>query len=138
MNNHIVKLTLFYCSNSLSPEEISTCINQTKDLELNTISLPCSGKVNIQYLLKTIETGSDGVMLATCKFGECKFVQGNFRAEKRVQAIDELLEESGLKKGHIKFVELKDEKKKIESLLNEINNLRTQLKDEPQLIKVKI
>ena len=138
MNNHTIKISLFYCSNSLSPEEISTCLNQTKDIELKTISLPCSGKVNIQYLLKSIETGSDGVMLATCKFGDCKFVQGNFRAEKRVQAVDELLAESGLAKGHVKFVELKDEKKKIESLVNEINNLRNKLKDEPQLIKVKI
>ena len=138
MNTHKLKITLFFCSNSLSPDEISACTKRVNNIELNSVSLPCSGKVNIQYLLKSIETGSDGVVLATCKFGECKFVQGNLRAEKRVQAVDDLLVESGLVNGHIKFVQLKDDKNKVSDLVAEINNLSKHLENEPQLIKVKI
>ncbi|RPJ64642.1 MAG: hydrogenase iron-sulfur subunit, partial [Alphaproteobacteria bacterium] len=106
MKNQSTRISLFYCANSLTPEEISMCGDRIKDVGINSVSLPCSGKVNLLYLLKAIETGSDAVMLATCKFGECKFLQGNIRAEKRVEAVDEILYEAGLGRNHIRFLQL--------------------------------
>ncbi len=130
MKNPSKKISLFYCSNSISSEEISYCKSQLEDVELNTISLPCSGKVNLLYILKTIETGSDGAMLMTCRFGECKFIQGNLRASKRIEAVDDLLEETGMGRGHVKFVQLEGNNK-TDFIVNEINNYSK------QLIKVK-
>ncbi|HEX7492722.1 MAG TPA: hydrogenase iron-sulfur subunit, partial [Bacteroidales bacterium] len=88
MNNQVVDITLFYCSNSYSAEEIQYCASKIENIKLYAVSLPCSGRVNLLYLLKAIETGSDGVILLTCKIGECKFLQGNLRAQKRIEAID--------------------------------------------------
>jgi coenzyme F420-reducing hydrogenase delta subunit len=134
MKNQSTRISLFYCANSLSPEEISSCGDRLKDVRLNSVSLPCSGKVNMLYLLKAIETGSDAVILATCKFGECKFLQGNIRAEKRVKAVDELLNETGLGRNHIRFVQL-DGLKNIEHLVNEINDLKILLNAEFQMVQ---
>ena len=117
MKNPSITISLFYCANSLTPEEISRCNDIIKDVKINSVSLPCSGKVNLLYLLKAIETGSDAVLLATCKFGDCKFLQGNIRAEKRVEAVDELLNESGLGRNHIKFVQLNSQNN-IEQITN--------------------
>ena len=133
MKTQSTKISLFYCANSLTPEEISKCGDRIKDVKLNSVSLPCSGKVNLLYLLKAIETGSDAVMLATCKFGECKFLQGNIRAEKRVEAVDELLNETGLGRNHIRFVQL-DGLNNIDHLINELNNIKILLNTELQMI----
>jgi F420-non-reducing hydrogenase iron-sulfur subunit len=98
------------------------------------VSLPCSGKVNLLYLLKAIETGSDAVLLATCKFGECKFLQGNIRAEKRVEAVDELLYETGIGRNHIKFVQL-DGTNNVARITEEINNLKLLLNTELKMVQ---
>ncbi len=129
MKNQTKRITLFYCSNSVSDEEISYCSSKLEDIELYTISLPCSGKMNLLYLLKTIETGSDASLLLTCKLGECKFVQGNFRAIKRVEAVDDLIFETGHGRGHVKCIQLEGNNKS-EFIINEINNYIKQLKDE--------
>jgi coenzyme F420-reducing hydrogenase delta subunit len=133
MKNQSIKISLFYCANSLTPEEISKCGENLKDVKINAVSLPCSGKVNLLYLLKAIETGSDAVILTTCKFGECKFLQGNIRAEKRVEAVDELLYETGLGRSHTRFVQL-DGINNVNHLIDEINNFKILLNTELQMI----
>ncbi len=134
MNNKIFDITLFYCSNSFSTEEIRFCAAKIENVKLNAVSLPCSGRVNSLYLLKAVETGSDGVMLFTCKPGECKFLQGNLRAQKRIDAIDDLLDESGFGRGCIKCVSLQAEHS-TELLAKEINNFHMHLKTNRQLIE---
>jgi len=71
------------------------------------ISLPCSGKVDILYLIKAVETGADGVVVLTCEMGECHHLEGNKRAKKRAQAVDSLLDEIGVGRGRIVVFEIK-------------------------------
>jgi coenzyme F420-reducing hydrogenase delta subunit len=137
MNKQVVNITLFYCSNSFSTEEIHYCAAKIENVKINAISLPCSGRVNLLYLLKAIETGSDGVILLTCKIGECKYLQGNLRAQKRIKAIDDLLDETGFGRGCIKCVYLMEENN-IEPLVIEIRNFSNHLKTNPQLTKEKV
>ena len=76
--------------------------------EMKVISLPCSGKLDILYLTKAFDTGADGVAIMICKEGECRYMEGNLRAKKRAQAIDELLQEAKLGKGRITVIQLDD------------------------------
>jgi coenzyme F420-reducing hydrogenase delta subunit len=134
MNKQSIQISLFYCSNSLSAEEVLSIGNRTNDVRLNSVSLPCSGKVNLLYLLKAIETGSEAVILATCKLGECKYIQGNYRAQKRIESVDELLEESGWGRGHIRCIHL-SEGNKLDIIVNEINIICKQLRTETQTVQ---
>jgi len=59
------------------------------------IRLPCSGKVDVLHLLKAFEDGADGVYVAGCMEGDCHFINGNFRAKKRVHYAKKLLDEIG-------------------------------------------
>ena len=61
------------------------------------------------YLVKAFETGADGVAVVTCKLGECRYLEGNLRAKKRVGAVDDLLEEIGLGRGRIAVMSLDEE-----------------------------
>ena len=127
---------MFYCLNSLSEDEITSISDKFKNVDLHTISLPCSGKINLLYLLKAIETGSEGILLVSCKLGECKFLQGNLRAKKRIDCVDDLLFETGLGNGHVRFVSL-TETDKMDTLELAIHDLEEKLRFEFQEIQEK-
>ena len=118
MNDRALKIYLFYCSNSLDENELSQCCNELKNHQLKTISLPCSGKVNVPYLVKAFETGADGIVIVTCELGQCRHLEGNMRAEKRAEAVDSLLEEIATGTGHIATIHIKEGR--IEQTIGEI------------------
>ncbi len=57
---------------------------------------PCSGLIEVVDILKALEEGADGVLVAVCETGKCHNRIGNLRAEKRVFAARQILEEIGL------------------------------------------
>jgi F420-non-reducing hydrogenase iron-sulfur subunit len=59
-------------------------------------TVPCSGKMDGQYLLHALEGGARGLCIVGCPKGECHLSQGNYRAEIRVRTIQRLLGEVGL------------------------------------------
>jgi coenzyme F420-reducing hydrogenase delta subunit len=58
--------------------------------------VPCSGKADAQYLLHTFEGGGRGLCVVACPKGECRLVQGNYRAEVRIRTVQRMLAEIGL------------------------------------------
>jgi len=58
--------------------------------------VPCSGKMDAQYLLHALEGGAYGLCVVACPKGECQLAQGNYRAQMRIETIRRLLAEIGL------------------------------------------
>ena len=125
MNDRALKIYLFYCSNSLDANELSLCRTELKDHQLKVIALPCSGKVDIPYLVKTFETGADGVVIVTCELGQCRHLEGNMRAEKRAEAVDSLLQEIGTGSSRITVIHIKEGR--IEQTISSIKNFCTRI-----------
>ena len=105
MNNRALKIYVFYCSNNLEASQFSGLCREYEVDAIKTISLPCSGKVDIPYLIKAFENGADGVAIVTCKKNECRHFEGNLRAHKRAEAIEALLEEIGVAAGRMAVFE---------------------------------
>jgi coenzyme F420-reducing hydrogenase delta subunit len=99
-----LKTFVFYCSNNPEASRFSG-LGQDSNGEIKTISLPCSGKVDIPYLIKAFESGADGVVIVTCRKDECRHVEGSLRAHKRAEAVEALLEEIGMSPGRIAVFE---------------------------------
>ena len=118
MKNRELKIYLFYCSNSLDAEELSQCRDELKGHQLKVIGLPCSGKLDVPYLVKAFETGADGVVIVTCELDQCRHLEGNMRAEKRAEAVDSLLDEIGAGTGRIAAIHVKEGR--IEQTVSEI------------------
>jgi len=108
MKKSPLKINIFYCSNSLDSSALKQGLRKNDDLIFKLISLPCSGKVNFRYLLKAFEAGADGVVLITCKEGECNFLEGNLRAIKRAKAVESILEEAGIRGNRMKVISIKE------------------------------
>ena len=63
---------------------------------IKVVKVPCSGRVAIIHIMKALENGADGVMVAGCLEGDCHYQSGNLRAKKRVVYVQDLLEKIGI------------------------------------------
>jgi coenzyme F420-reducing hydrogenase delta subunit len=70
------------------------------------IKLPCTGKVDALYLIKSFEEGADAVFVAGCLEGQCHYLEGNLRARKRVAYVKRLLAETGIEPERIEMFNL--------------------------------
>jgi coenzyme F420-reducing hydrogenase delta subunit len=131
MNPRALKTYVFYCSHNLEADPLTGfCRSLAGDI-VKTISLPCSGKVDVPYLIKAFETGADGVVIVTCKKNECRHFEGNLRAGKRAEAVESLLEEIGMDAGRMAVVEC--ENGRVEEALGEIKRFIERVRTLPQV-----
>jgi coenzyme F420-reducing hydrogenase delta subunit len=103
VNTRDPKIHVFHCATSYDQAELAKSYSQHRK-EVSIISMPCSGKLDILYLTKAFDTGADGAAIMMCKEGECRYMEGNLRAMKRVEAVDELLQEAGLGMGRVQVI----------------------------------
>jgi coenzyme F420-reducing hydrogenase delta subunit len=105
MGERALRTHVFYCSNHLGADHFSGLGPGEEGEEVRTIGLPCSGKVDVPYLIKAFETGADGVVIVACRKDECRHFEGGPRAHKRAEAVDSLLGEIGAGAGRMTVVE---------------------------------
>jgi coenzyme F420-reducing hydrogenase delta subunit len=67
-------------------------------------TVPCTGKIDVQRLMKAFETGADGVFIIGCPPGECKMVEGSQRAAKRSIFVRKMLDEIGIDGSRIEMI----------------------------------
>ncbi len=68
------------------------------------IRVPCSGKVDTLHIMKALEKGADGVLVAGCLEGDCHFKTGNVKALQRVTYLQGYLEEIGIEAERVQMV----------------------------------
>jgi coenzyme F420-reducing hydrogenase delta subunit len=92
----ITAFTCIYCASMAGDTAGAERI--TYPANVKVIRLPCTGKVDVEYIMKAFEQGADGVYVIACAIGNCHHEVGNVRATKRVEYVKRLLDEIGL--GH--------------------------------------
>ena len=70
------------------------------------LHLPCTGRVDVLHVLRALEAGIDGVLIAGCEEGSCHFETGNLRARKRIKYAKTLLEEIGMEPERVEMYNL--------------------------------
>jgi len=107
-------------------DELSWLLNEEAGCEYKIISLPCSGKADLLYLLKAFETGADGLALVTCSKNECHYLEGNLRAPKRVEQANALLEEAGMGDNRVTVLPMNG--KGIEEIVSKLKVFREKIR----------
>jgi len=67
------------------------------------IRVMCSGRVEPYFILRALELGADGVLVAGCHIGDCHYISGNEEAEKRMKMTSEVLDRLGLGSGRMRL-----------------------------------
>ena len=60
------------------------------------VRVMCTGRVDMLFILKAFVDGADGVLVSGCHFGDCHYLEGNYKAAKRMFMIKSLLKNIGL------------------------------------------
>ena len=94
VNINIIAFCCHYCA--FTAADLAGTMRQQYPPNIRIVRLPCTGKVDVNLLLKAFCSGADGVMVAGCEEGSCHFINGNLRAKKRVEYAKKLLEETGV------------------------------------------
>jgi F420-non-reducing hydrogenase iron-sulfur subunit len=63
---------------------------------LRSIRLMCSGRVDPGFILDALRHGADGVLVCGCHPGDCHYVEGNHKAQRRFLLTRRLLKELGI------------------------------------------
>ena len=60
------------------------------------VRVPCSSRVNPQFILRAFQNGCDAVMVCGCHPGDCHYATGNYFTRRRFMLMKRLLEYNGV------------------------------------------
>ncbi len=60
------------------------------------VRVMCSGMIHPNLVIEALTKGADGVIACGCHPGDCHYLEGNLRAEKRAEALKLMLQDFGI------------------------------------------
>jgi len=70
---------------------------------IRIIKVPCSGRVDPLFILKSFEQGADGVLVSGCHPGDCHYTSGNYYARRKFKTFRMLLDFYGIDNRRVLF-----------------------------------
>jgi F420-non-reducing hydrogenase iron-sulfur subunit len=64
--------------------------------DIRLIRLMCTGRVDPLLIMKAFMDGADGVIVSGCHFGDCHYLEGNYKAAKRMFYLKRVLKTLGI------------------------------------------
>jgi len=59
---------------------------------IRVVRVPCSGRVDPLFVMKSLSAGFDGVLISGCHPGDCHYISGNYVARRRFAVLNSILE----------------------------------------------
>jgi F420-non-reducing hydrogenase iron-sulfur subunit len=60
------------------------------------VRLMCTGMIDVKYIIKAFLEGADGVFVGGCHPGDCHYIDGNLKAERRLSGLQVILDQVGI------------------------------------------
>jgi F420-non-reducing hydrogenase iron-sulfur subunit len=67
------------------------------------VRIPCSGRMDLKFILDAFRHGADGVWVSGCHPGDCHYIAGNFHARRKFTLIHDFMESLGLERDRLHF-----------------------------------
>jgi F420-non-reducing hydrogenase iron-sulfur subunit len=98
MNDDFEPSIIAFCCNwcSYAGADLTGASKIQYPLNVRIVRVMCSGMVHPNLVIDAFTKGADGVLLCACRPGDCHYMEGNLKAEKRAEAIELLLEDFAL------------------------------------------
>lgn len=94
MNPNIIAFCCNHCSYEAADR--AGALRKKYNCGIKIIRLPCTGRIEPEFILKAFEKGADGVLILGCHPGECHYKEGNITAFKRFVLLKEVLKNLGI------------------------------------------
>ncbi|WP_424356776.1 hydrogenase iron-sulfur subunit [Methanocella sp. MCL-LM] len=63
--------------------------------DIRVVRMMCTGRVDPLFIVKAFMDGADGVIVSGCHFGDCHYLEGNYKAAKRMFYMKRVLRSLG-------------------------------------------
>jgi F420-non-reducing hydrogenase iron-sulfur subunit len=67
------------------------------------VRVMCSGRVDVQFVLRAFAKGADGVLIGGCHPGDCHYQEGNYKALRRYRLLKRLLKQMGIEEQRLRL-----------------------------------
>jgi coenzyme F420-reducing hydrogenase delta subunit len=64
--------------------------------DIRIVRLMCTGRVDPLFIMKAFMDGADGVLVSGCHFGDCHYLEGNYKSAKRMFLLKSVLKDLGI------------------------------------------
>ena len=130
----ILALCCHYCAYAAA--DLAGAMRLEYPANVRVLRFPCTGKVEPNHILSAFELGVDGVIVAGCLEGGCHFQEGNLRARRRVERVQQLLSEAGLEPERLEMFNLSSaDGPRFTEIVQEMDERLTKLGPSPLRIK---
>ena len=98
-------LIVAFCCNwcSYAGAELAGTSRLNYPANVKIIRVPCSCRVNTNFIIRAFQKGADGVVIAGCHPGDCHYSTGNYYTRRRFSIFINLLEYLGIEKERFKI-----------------------------------
>lgn len=103
-NEEFKPLIVAFCCNwcSYAGADLAGTSRLKYPANVKIIRVPCSCRVNLNFVLRAFQNGADGVVIAGCHPGDCHYSTGNYHTRRRFSLITNLTEYIGIEKERLK------------------------------------
>ena len=97
MSNYEPTIVAFLCNwCTFTAADLAGTSRLSYPPNVKIIRMMCSGMVDPKYVIKAFLEGADGVMIGGCWPGDCHYINGNYKARRRVALLTEILKQFGI------------------------------------------
>ncbi len=70
---------------------------------VKVVRVPCSGRVEPEFVIEALLNGADGVLIGGCHPGDCHYKEGNYKALRRYEWLKKIIEELGIEPERVRL-----------------------------------
>ncbi len=95
--SHEPRIVGFLCNwCSYAGADLAGTSRITYPANIRIIRVPCSGRVDPLFVVKSFQLGADGVLIAGCHPGDCHYTEGNYHTRRRFALLRPFLDYLGI------------------------------------------
>ena len=64
--------------------------------DIRIVRMMCTGRLDPLFIMKAFVDGADGVLVSGCHFGDCHYLEGNYKSAKRMFLLKSVLKDLGV------------------------------------------
>ena len=105
MNQDFEPAILAFVSNwgTSTAADLAGTSRMSQQPNVRLVRMMCTGMVDPKYVIKSLLSGADGVLISGCHPGDCHYQNGNYKARHRVRLLNEILSQFGIDRRRVRL-----------------------------------
>ena len=104
MENFEPRIIAFVCNwCTYTAADLAGTSRKKYPANVRLIRVMCTGMVDPKYILKAFLEGADAVLVSGCHPGDCHYINGNYKARRRIKLLHEILPNFSIEKDRLRL-----------------------------------